>query len=73
MSWSTLWRSKDNFGKGFSPCTVGSGDYTQVTRFPLEALYPEPACQSILLVFILAIVYNACISLPNLIFTRQCL
>lgn len=73
VSWSALWRSKDNFGKRFSPSIVGSGDYTQVARVPLEALYPEPACQSILLVLILAIIHNVCISLPNLIFTRQCL
>lgn len=67
MSQSALWRSKDNFGKQFSPCTLGSRDYTQDARLAVEeALYPEPACQSILPVFILAIVHNVYISLPNL-------
>lgn len=67
MSQSALWRSKDNFGKRFSPCTMGSRDYTQVARSAVEeALYPKPACWSILLNFILAIVHNVYISLPNL-------
>lgn len=56
-----------NFGKLFSPCTMGSRDYTQVARLAAEeALYSEPACRFTLPDFILAIVHNVSISLPNL-------